>query len=159
MDTIRIVWGVGDGPTEMASYDAALADAGVHNYNLVTVSSMIPAEAEIEVADTAPYLGPPGNRLTVVQGRATATAGESISAGLGWVRSAEGPGLFYEAADRVPAEMTSKRVLDGLDAGQTLRDWTFGEPETRVVEAEAAYEEFTTVLVLATYGHSESMLE
>ena len=69
MDTIRIVWGVGDGPTEMASYDAALADAGVHNYNLVTVSSMIPAGAEIEVADTAPYLGPPGNRLTVVQGR------------------------------------------------------------------------------------------
>lgn len=158
MNTIRIVWGVGDGPTEMASYDAALADAGVHNYNLVTVSSMIPAEAEIEVAGSAPDLGPAGNRLTVVQGRATATDGAPISAGLGWVRAEEGPGLFYEAAGRVPPETTSQRVREGLEAGQQLRDWTFGEPETRIVDAEAARDEYTTVLVLATYGHSESML-
>lgn len=158
MDTIRIVWGVGDGPTEMASYDAALADAGVHNYNLVTVSSMIPAGATIEVVGSAPDLGPPGDRLTVVQGRATATDGASISAGLGWVRAEEGPGLFYEAAGRVPAETTARRVRDGLDSGQDLRDWTFGEPETRIVDTEAAREVYTTVVVLATYGHSEPML-
>lgn len=158
MDTIRIVWGVGDGPTEMASYDAALADAGVHNYNLVAVSSMIPAEAEIDVAGTAPPLGPPGNKLTVVEGRATATGGETISAGLGWVRAEGGPGLFYEAAGRGPADTIGERVLDGLAAGRELRDWTFGDPEYQIVDADAAHDAYTTVLVLATYGHSEPIL-
>ena len=31
MSMIRVVWGTGSGPTKMASYDAALADAGVEN--------------------------------------------------------------------------------------------------------------------------------
>ncbi|MFC6728802.1 pyruvoyl-dependent arginine decarboxylase, partial [Natronoarchaeum mannanilyticum] len=72
MEPIRIVWGTGEGPTEMASYDAALADAGIENYNLVSVSSIVPAGAEIDPVGTAPDLGPAGERLTVVEGRATA---------------------------------------------------------------------------------------
>jgi len=44
----------------MASYDAALAEAGVENYNLVSVSSVIiPAETRVEAVGTAPDLGPP----------------------------------------------------------------------------------------------------
>ncbi|MEF8907067.1 MAG: pyruvoyl-dependent arginine decarboxylase, partial [Haloarculaceae archaeon] len=40
MSVIRVVWGSGTGPTGTAAYDAALAEAGVHDYNLVTVSSV-----------------------------------------------------------------------------------------------------------------------
>jgi arginine decarboxylase len=40
MGSIRIVRGTATGPTAMAAYDAALAAAGVHNYNLVSVSSV-----------------------------------------------------------------------------------------------------------------------
>lgn len=71
MNTIRVVPGTGTGPTALAAYDAALADAGVHNYNLIRVSSVVPAESRIEVLDTAPDLGPAGNRLTVVEARTT----------------------------------------------------------------------------------------
>ncbi len=35
MSTIRVVWRTATAPTEMAAYDAALADADIHNYNLV----------------------------------------------------------------------------------------------------------------------------
>jgi len=58
--TIRIAWGTGAGPTEMAAYDAALADANLHNYNLVSVSSVIPADADVEVVGTAPTSAPRG---------------------------------------------------------------------------------------------------
>jgi arginine decarboxylase len=69
---ITVVRGVGRGPTELAAYDAALAAAGVHDYNLVTVSSVISADASVRVRGTAPDLGPAGDRLTVVRARASA---------------------------------------------------------------------------------------
>jgi len=165
MEPIRIVWGTGEGPTEMASYDAALADAGIENYNLVPVSSIVPAGAEIDPVGTAPDLGPAGERLTVVEGRATAPptadatgAADTVSAGLGWVREDDGPGLFYEASGRTSPDEVGRRVIEGLEAGQELRDWTFGEPEYQVVSADVAEDNHTTVVVLAAYGRSEPIL-
>ena len=76
MEPIRVVWGAATGPTEMASYDAALTAAGVGNYNLVTVSSVIPSEATVVEAGTASELGETGDRLTVVECSATAPVRE-----------------------------------------------------------------------------------
>src|SRR6056297_4057573 len=98
MSTIRVVWGTASGPTRMSSYDAALADANVHNYNLVAVSSVVPADAEVEAVGTAPDLGPAGERLTVVEARATRAGPGRVSAALGWTTGEDGPGLFYESA-------------------------------------------------------------
>jgi arginine decarboxylase len=82
---ISVASGVGRGPTEMSAYDAALAAAGVHNYNLVTVSSVVPADATVSAVDAAPDLGPAGYRLTVVQGHehaapTTGTVGDDVTA-------------------------------------------------------------------------------
>jgi arginine decarboxylase (EC 4.1.1.19) len=63
---IRLVWGDGVGPTEKAAFDAALADAGLHQYNLRRLSSVIPADVTVESTGTAPELGPTGNVLDVV---------------------------------------------------------------------------------------------
>ena len=96
MTTIHVAGGVDVGPTEMSAYDAALADANLHNYNLITVSSVIPADATLEIVDKAPDLGPAGNRLTVVQGKVVAepdTNCEQITTGIGWA-TGPGPGLF-----------------------------------------------------------------
>ena len=39
MRPIRVVWGTGRGPTELAAYDAALADAGVQlGFETVTIT-------------------------------------------------------------------------------------------------------------------------
>lgn len=72
MGRVRIVWGTGTGSTALASYDAALAAAGVHEYNLVRVSSVLPADTTVDVVGTAPDLGPVGGTLTVVEARETA---------------------------------------------------------------------------------------
>ncbi|MGZ0746866.1 pyruvoyl-dependent arginine decarboxylase [Haloparvum sp. AD34] len=159
MSTIHVASGVGVAPTEMAAYDAALADANLHNYNLVTVSSIVPADADVEQVDTAPDLGPAGNRLTVVQARDVAEPGDDVdelAAGLGWA-TGPGPGLFYEVSggDR---DGVRAAIHDGLDAGAELRDWELTDRELCVESAEAAEDAYTCVIVLAAYGDSEPIL-
>lgn len=158
MGTIRVVWGTATGPTKIASYDAALAAANVHNYNLVTVSSVIPAATPVEAVGTAPDLGPVGNRLTVVEARHTDTGPGHVSAGLGWATSNGGPGLFYEASGVADEADVRERLQRGLDAGRDLRDWAFTDEQYQVVTTEAAPGTYTTAVVLAVYGQSEPIV-
>lgn len=137
MDTLRVVTGTGTGPTATAAYDAALLDAGVGNYNVVTVSSVVPPSAAVEVLDTAPDLGETGNRITVVQARAV---GRAAAAALSWGRTATGEGLFYEGsatpdgddtAAAAPLREHALREADrGLTAGLDRRDWTATERDS-----------------------------
>ncbi|OYR45304.1 pyruvoyl-dependent arginine decarboxylase [Halorubrum sp. Ea8] len=181
MNIIHVAGGVGVDDTAMASYDAALADANLHNYNLVAVSSVVPAEATVEAVAEAPDLGSAGNRLTVVEarrtvgpddevdfregGRAGAEDAESkraprrrpdVVAGLGWA-TGPGPGLFYEVTGE-DAEDVRERIETGLDAGAELRDWDLPDREVRVETAASAPERYTTAVVIAAYGRSEPIL-
>lgn len=156
--TIRVVWGTGTGPTEMAAYDAALADANVHNYNLVSVSSVVPAEVNVEAVGTAPDLGPAGEQLTVVEARASDAGPCHLSAGLGWARSEEGPGLFYEAAGETDAADVEQRVRAGLDAGKELREWTFVRDSLQSVSLDVDPGEYGAAVVLAAYGESTPLV-
>ncbi|OLZ39580.1 pyruvoyl-dependent arginine decarboxylase [Natrinema saccharevitans] len=159
MSTIRVVWGAASGPTAMASYDAALAEAGVENYNLVSVSSVIPAGAAVEAVGTAPDLGPAGERLTVVEARATTAEPGRVSAALAWSQSPDGgPGLFYETAGEMDREDVERRVREGLAAGQELRDWSFAEPRVALESRQADSGRHTTAVVLAVYGESKPIL-
>jgi arginine decarboxylase len=165
MEPIRVAWGSGRGPTATASFDAALADANLANYNLVTVSSVVPADTTVERVETAPDLGPTGDGLYCVLARATRAPGtedpstdDPACAGLGWVRTPSGRGLFYEESgtdeDAVRAEVTA-----GLDYGMELRGWeSAADPETVVESRPAAAETYTTAVVVAAYGRSESLL-
>ncbi|MBX0296358.1 pyruvoyl-dependent arginine decarboxylase [Haloarcula nitratireducens] len=156
MSTIRVVWGTATGPTALSSYDAALAEAGVHNYNLVTLSSVIPAGPAIEVVGTAPDLGPPGEAIEVVQSAATAAPGERAAAGIGWARTADGPGIFYEV-DGTDPDAVRAEIRDGLAAGRDLREWDFVE-ETVRVESVAPDDDYASAVVLATYGESRPVV-
>lgn len=159
MGLIRIVRGTGSGPTAMAAYDAALADGNVHNYNLVSVSSVVPANATIEVVGDAPDLGPAGERLTVVEGRATVGPDrpDRAVASIGWDRVPEGPGIFYESSGTDP-EGVAERVERGLAAGRGLREWAFGETGREAVVADPDPDRYTTAVVLAVYGESTPLL-
>ncbi|ADJ14304.1 pyruvoyl-dependent arginine decarboxylase [Halalkalicoccus jeotgali] len=152
---IRIVRGSAIAPTEMASYDAALAEANVHNYNLTHVSSVIPADASVEFVGRAPDLGPVGDELTVVEARAT-SATRPVSAALAWTRSDGGPGLFYEAAGEETPERVRSRVKRGIAAGMDLREWSFGDVETAVSCADPD-DGFATAVVLAVYGSGRAI--
>ncbi|MWV64786.1 pyruvoyl-dependent arginine decarboxylase subunit alpha [Halorubrum sp. JWXQ-INN 858] len=181
MNTIHVVGGVGIADTAMASYDAALADANLHNYNLIAVSSVVPATAAVTPVDRAPDLGPAGNGLTVVEarrtvgpsdevdfregGRAGAEDAESkraprrrpsVAAGLGWA-TGPGPGIFYEVTGSDPEDVR-ERIHAGLDAGSDLRDWELTDRELRVETAAPEPGAYTTAVVVAAYGESEPVL-
>jgi len=156
MSVIRVVWGTASGPTALSSFDTALAEAGIHNYNLVTLSSVIPAEPSIEVVGTAPDLGPVGDELHVVESSATAEPGERAAAGIGWARSESGRGIFYEVSGEDP-EQVREEIEAGLAAGRQLRDWTFVD-ENVVVRSVAADGEHASAVVCATYGQSRPAL-
>jgi arginine decarboxylase len=181
MNTIHVAGGVGVADTAMASYDAALADANLHNYNLVAVSSVVPADATVEAVAEAPDLGPAGNRLTVVEARRTIGPGDEVDfreggrsgaegaaskraprrhpdavAGLGWA-TGPGPGLFYEVTGEDP-DGVRERIEAGLDAGGDLRDWALPDRETRVETVAAEPGRYATAVVIAAYGESEPIL-
>ncbi|WP_436911342.1 pyruvoyl-dependent arginine decarboxylase [Halosimplex marinum] len=161
MSTIRVAWGSAAGPTAMSSFDAALAEAGVHNYNLVTLSSVIPAEARLERVGTAPALGPAGEALYAVVGRETLAPGADgeACAGLGWVRSESGRGLFYEASGADP-DAVADAVEEGLSRGMELREWTFRtDPEIVVESTPADPADHATAVVVAAYGQSEPLFD
>jgi arginine decarboxylase len=168
---VTVAAGVGRGPTELSAFDAALAGAGVADYNLVTVSSVLPAEASVRVVDTVPDLGPAGGRLTVVLAETAAPPTATVEtrtaepvapaeepdlvAGLGWA-TGPGPGLFYEATGSEPAAVR-ERLSRGVDAAAELRDWTLPDRETLLAPAARAPDAHVAAVVVAAYGTSEQI--
>lgn len=153
MAVIRVAWGTGRGPTETAAYDRALAGANLHNYNLVTVSSIVPADMPVERVGTAPDLGPIGHRLTVVQAEFTVAGPGVSSAGLAWT-TGEGPGLFYESAGPSEPGAIERRIREGIEAGLAFRDWSGRSIETQTASIEADSGEYASSVVVAAYGQA-----
>ena len=152
---IRLVWGEAIGPTEKAAFDGALADAGVHQYNLRRLSSVIPAGTKIEHAGTAPELGPTGNVLDVVLAEQVSQPGARAAAGLAWASNETG-GVFYEVGDTDP-ETVAEQLQVGIERGTELRD--IDSPvETRVVTTDPDPDRYTAAIVAAVYGRGSPLL-
>jgi arginine decarboxylase len=93
---ITIRTAAASGRTSLSAFDAALLGAGVANFNLVRLSSVIPQRSRISF-DRTPLPGQHGDRLYAVWASACAEVpGETVWAGIGWVRDPSGRGLFVE---------------------------------------------------------------
>lgn len=115
---ITIVTGVGTGPTNLAAFDTALIDAGVHNHNLIYLSSVIPPSSHIEYSSTAKFISVSddfGKRMYVVcSQQRTEIIGQTAVASIGWVQNpVTGRGLFVEIHGY------SKRIVES-DVHSTL---------------------------------------
>jgi arginine decarboxylase len=121
---ITITCGTGEGPTPLAAFDQALLNAGVANYNLIYLSSIIPPDSVIE---RARYVTPPdeyGHRLYVVMARhEEQTPGNMAWAGVGWTQeAATGRGLFVElhGSQRAEVEEAIHSSLGCMMASRSL---------------------------------------
>jgi arginine decarboxylase len=93
---ITVRTGTGSARTLLAAFDTALLEAGVANFNLITLSSVIPPHSRVRVVDTT-LSGGHGDRLYCVLSAAYADhPGEIAWAGLGWSTDATTGGLFVE---------------------------------------------------------------
>ena len=95
---IQIVTSTGEGKTLLSAFDNALQNAGVSNYNLIVLSSIIPPESTIVRKKS--YVTPPeefGHRLYVIRAEMRSNeTGKFIAAGVGWYLLDDGRGFFVE---------------------------------------------------------------
>jgi arginine decarboxylase len=151
--TIPVVSGVGFGPTKLAAFDAALREAGIGDFNLIILSSMIPPGSTITPQrDPIKPKGLWGDRLYVVMAELRVdTRYEEAVAGIGWAQDEQtGRGLFVEHIGHTEREVRRDilATLDSMCAGRPKA--TFSEPDL-VVRNTACAGEPTCALVAAVF--------
>jgi len=133
---IYITTGVGEGSTPLAAFDRALFEAGIGNYNLIVLSSVVPIGAKILRKQWYAEDEEWGHRLYLVLAEQRADVpGEEAWAGLGWVQNEEdGRGLFVEhhGAKRQQVENDIEASLATMCAYRTA---PLGPPQAAVVGA------------------------
>lgn len=156
--TIYLTTGQGTGKTQLSAFDSALQDAGVYNYNLITLSSVIPPNTTVIQQK---YVTPEkdyGHRLYVVKAEhRSQETGKYIGAAIGWYQLPDGRGVFVEheaeGSDKNTVERTLKQdVLASLSDLCIHRNYP---PDEKNMHLEVNVTQVTTkptsVLVLAVY--------
>lgn len=153
---INIATGIGTGPTKLSAFDAALNHAGVANYNLVRLSSVIPPKSNI-IVNSEPLTDVPGqwgDRLYVVAAEMRVdTPNKEAWAGIGWVQDEDtGKGLFVEHEGN--SEKAVRRdIEDSLVALTATRNVNFGPIKMQVVGRTCTHHP-VCALVIAVYQAS-----
>ena len=127
--------GTGVGPTELAAFDNALVNAGVANFNIIYLSSVLPTNSEV-VVNEEPIIpeGAWGDRLYVVLAqKRTSRRNEEAWAGIGWMQDPETKkGLLVEHEGHTETEVKSdiENSLRGLAENRGMK---FGPINMKVV--------------------------
>ena len=156
---IRVARGVGSGKTMLSAFDGALKSAGVYNYNLLVLSSIIPPGSVVK--RVAKFKTPDdefGHKLFVIKAEIRSDeAGKYIAAGLGWYQLSDGRGLFVEHELKgetkiaVESEITA-RINNSLKDLCHFRGIKFEETSVQsMVSIVRIKYEPTSTLVLAVY--------
>ena len=149
---ICVTSGTGSGPTPLAAFDAALQDAGIANFNLMLLSSVIPPNSTIQRRKYVPADHEYGTRLYVVMARHTEERpGISAWAGLGWTQGEErGEGLFVEIDGGNEAQV-HRDIHCTLDSMVARRPNHFGRIEQLTIGVEC-HDAPVCAIVAAVYA-------
>ena len=146
---IAVRTAVGTGRTLLSAFDHALLEAGVGNFNLIPLSSVIPPGSTV-TRGGEPVAGGHGDRLYCVQAVAYADhPGEVVSAGLGWVIHPTVGGLFVEHHGGTPASVEEQVRLSLGDLAER-RGVDFGPVSTAIVSAHCT-DQPVCALAIAAY--------
>jgi len=149
--TIRIAWGSSEGPTKISSFDGALNKAGIHNLNLINLSSIIPPRADVVEVGRIQQKEPVGSIGKVVMSHIEGV-NCWITSGLGWAVAEEG-GILVEGAKEGRSVDCKGEIRKGLENMMERRSWTWiSKPRVRTIEAKARSDCFSSVVVAALYG-------
>lgn len=158
---IRVVSGIGTGETPLSAFDAALKEAGAYNYNLITLSSIIPPRSTVvELAHLESPTEEYGHRLYVVKSEIRSyEVGKYIAAGLGWYQSRDGDGrgvfVEHEVLGDTEVAVNSEiawRIKSSIEDLCKFREVEYMEREAKMTVAMTKITKHpTSALVLAVY--------
>ncbi len=118
---IRVSGGTGEGQTPLSAFDHALYSAGVANFNLIRLSSVIPPGSVVRsVAPADQLAGGFGDALYCVYATGWASEpGTEVWAGVGWSRGSDGAGhgLFVEHTGATEADVRHQLKSTLADMG------------------------------------------
>ena len=154
---IKVSAGYGSGPTKLSAFDAALNDAGVANYNIIRLSSVIPPNTKIEVSEKAltKLPGDWGDRLYVVMAEERVdTPNVEAWAGIGGVQDKKtGKGLFVEHEGNSEKSVRSD-ISQSLEALMATRNVDFGDIHMEVTGVTCKHHP-VCAMVVAVYQASD----
>jgi arginine decarboxylase len=141
---IQVSKGIGIGPTELAAFDQALVHAGVANFNLIYLSSVLPPNSKLNITDNPkPPAGNWGDRLYVVMAQMRVShRNHEAWAGIGWIQDPRTKqGLLVEHEGHSEAEVQAD-IHHSLLALARNRNMEFDAPQmvvagTRCVDLPA----------------------
>lgn len=143
---------------ELTAFDAALQDAGIHNVNIVKISSIIPPEATVytdwSASQLADHIHPGGCYHTVLSRETTNSPGERIYSAIGGCLLESGYGLNVELHGSEETEKEVRgRCRSMLREMADRRDETIDSDIWCVFEAteKSPGEEFASTVAAAVY--------
>jgi arginine decarboxylase len=151
--TIALSTGTGTGPTALSAFDAALCAAGIGEYNLVRLSSVIPPHSTlVHSGAQGQRTGRWGDRLFCVYASQLAElAGEQAWAGIGWVRKQDGSGAGLFVEHEGPTEQGVRGdIASSLDDMVRRRGGEYSAPEVLITSATCV-DQPVCALVVAGY--------
>jgi len=156
---IHLASGIGNAPTKLAAFDAALNYAGIANYNLIRLSSVIPPTSKIidhkEGIPAGIIPGTWGDRLYVVMAeKRVDTPHVEAWAGIGWVQEkSSGKGLFVEHEGN-SERAVRRNIQHSLEALMATRNVDFGDIQMKVTGGTCSHHP-VCALVTAVYQASD----
>jgi arginine decarboxylase len=149
---IRITYGSANAPTELGAFDKALYEAGIANYNLIKLSSILPENSNVIVEKINWNEKEFGYKLyCVLSSQTEKEIGKEAWAGIGWVKCLDGSnkGLFVEHHGGSEKEVSD--LIDGsLTSMKTYRPEEYGEINKKLMGLKCESQP-VAALVCATY--------
>lgn len=148
---IIITSGKGEGNTKLSAFDNALFDAGIANFNLIKLSSVIPPKSKLKVKqyDNNGSEGYGDKLYLVLAEKRETEKGREAWAGIGWVQAKDGRGLFVEHDGSQQGEVI-RLINETLSDMVKYRKDKFGDIHYQVIGARCEDKPICT-LVAAVY--------
>lgn len=152
---IYITTGTGKGQTQLAAFDAALWSAGIANFNLIKLTSIIPSGIKIKsqkiMNNGQEDFG--AKLYVVISEDRESEKGREAWAGIGWVQAKDGRGLFVEQHGSQKAEVL-RLIKETLKDMVEYRKEKYGEIQYQIVGIRCIDEPVCAV-VAAVYESEE----
>ena len=147
---IHITHGFSEGKTELSAFDGALFKAGIANFNLIELSSIIPPRSSIKLGAIDWNNKGFGKKLYVVLSKKEETRpGKSAFAGIGWCQDNTGKGLFVEHSGSTEKEV-KELINKSLTDMKKIRNEPFGDIQFEI-KGITCKNNPVSVLVCAVY--------
>jgi len=122
------------------AFDNALKDAGIADYNLIPVSSIIPEEA----VEVEPRSLEKGSMVFVVISISQGVSGDRVLAGIGWTKPENSIGIImeYHGKNDTDVEGARERLREMLREAMGVRGLPMEEPKYHLEMLEIPPEHF-----------------